>query len=164
MTGGDDATFYDRYWRTGLGWWSPRGKNPTSHEQRLIERYIAPKARVLDFGCGDGAHLGQYCRATNRPYTGVDVSEEAISLCRAAGLTAFRYGPGERLPFEDGSFDAVVSFEVLEHVARPDMCIAEIRRVLAPGGVFLGSVPNVAFVSNRVFLGLGFFNPGGSPV
>jgi SAM-dependent methyltransferase len=50
-------------------------------------------------------------------------------------------GPGERLPFRDGVFDAVISIAVLEHVRDPFACAAEIVRVLKPGGELVCSVP-----------------------
>jgi SAM-dependent methyltransferase len=163
MNSPSGRTYYDDYWREGLGEWTPRGVRATTLERRLIDCHVGPEARLLDFGCGDGTHLGEYVRGTARCYTGVDISAEAIALCQSRGLQALQCEPEGVLPFPDEAFDAVCSFEVLEHVFRPDTAVQEIVRVLVPGGVFLGSVPNAAFVGNRVLLGLGYFNPGGSP-
>jgi len=56
----------------------------------------------------------------------------------------------EPLPFEDGSFDAVVAGELFEHLQFPDALVAEIGRVLRPGGVLAGSVPNAFRVQSRL--------------
>ena len=60
-----------------------------------------------------------------------------------------------RLPFADDAFDVVVAGEVLEHVPHPDLMLAEIRRVLTPGGRLLLSTPNIVGWANRVLVPLG---------
>lgn len=67
-------------------------------------------------------------------------SERVVERCRAftidhgASAVSFVVGTAEELPFTDGHFDAIVCFDVLEHVADPARAFAEIERVLAPGG------------------------------
>jgi SAM-dependent methyltransferase len=56
----------------------------------------------------------------------------------------------EPLPFADASFDVVVAGEMLEHVRAPEEVVAEVRRVLRPGGTFAGSVPNAFRVQSRL--------------
>ena len=93
--------------------------------------------RVLDWGCGWGqvAHLmklrGLDVRAFDyRP----DVAEPGLyPLERYPDIEAWM---GEDLPYEDGEFDAVLSCGVLEHVHDPDASMADIRRILRPGGRF----------------------------
>jgi SAM-dependent methyltransferase len=107
----------------------------------LIRRYVPLDGqRVLDVGCG----LGMYVRAF-RAYTSQAFGVE-IDLERAveAGqhLPNITLAPGERLPFPDGSFDAVLLHEVIEHMADDRQAITEAVRVLRPGGRVVVFAPN----------------------
>jgi SAM-dependent methyltransferase len=100
----------------------------------------ADTRRILDAGCGTGnnlAHLRRFGRTV-----GVDLSADALRLCRSRGVAAAR-GNLLALPFADASFDAVTSFDVLYHrwVADDRVAVREIVRVLRPGGLFLVRVP-----------------------
>ena len=95
---------------------------------------------ILDAGCGTGnnlAHLRRFGRTI-----GVDLSADALRLCRSRGVAAAR-GNLLALPFADGSFDAVTSFDVIYHrwVADDRVAVREIARVLRPGGLLLLRVP-----------------------
>ena len=104
--------------------------------------YCAGK-HVLDAGCGVGygsAFLGEAARSV----VGVDVSGEAIDYARArygGGNVDFAVGDLQRLENADAEFDAVVAFEVIEHLPQPERFVAEARRVLKPDGVLLVSTP-----------------------
>jgi ubiquinone/menaquinone biosynthesis C-methylase UbiE len=94
--------------------------------------------RVLDVGIGNGYVLRNYARA-GALVSGVDISQTAIDLSTKRfayeGLKAdLRTTPAEQLPFDDDTFDCVCSMGVLHHVADMRRAIAEIRRVLKPGG------------------------------
>jgi SAM-dependent methyltransferase len=116
---------------------------------RVLARLLAasPSSRVLEVGCGGGNVLE---RIPGRR-VGVDLSPFILAKARA------RLGGGARLaradamalPFADGAFDRVFCTEVLEHVLEPEAVVREMRRVLAPGGVAVVSVPNEALI-NRV--------------
>ena len=124
--------------------WSalPEGGEPWERGLRegLLLARVRPGDRVLDLGCGEGWASAALHAIGVRP-AGVDVS--AIALERAArrhpGLLFRRVGPGEPLPFGDGSFDVVWASEVLAHVADPVGLLAEARRVLRPGGLLLAT-------------------------
>jgi O-antigen biosynthesis protein len=102
-------------------------------------------ARVLDGACGTGYGTSLLRRAGAGSVEGVDLSEESIEEARilfgAAGVV-FRHADLLDLQFPDESFDAVVSFESIEHVDDDARYVAEMRRVLKRGGVFLCSTPN----------------------
>ncbi|MEV0618816.1 methyltransferase domain-containing protein [Nonomuraea sp. NPDC050404] len=112
-----------------------------------------PSGRILDLGCSQGTlsilAAGRLTDSRDR-VTGVDVEEEAVAFAAGqaaelpagvAAKLAFLRGDGERLGFADGSFDAAVAGELLEHVADPGAVLTELHRVLAPGGTLLVSVP-----------------------
>jgi len=93
------------------------------------------RGRVLDVGCGIGDML-RFLPSS----IGVDVNPVNVSLCRDAGLVAEVMAP-DVLPFDNGSFDSVILDNVLEHIEEPGPLLAEIRRVLVDGGVFVVGVP-----------------------
>lgn len=82
---------------------------------------------VLDYGCGDAARRKLVAGRGSR-YVGIDPFSQSADVVAS----------GERLPFRDGSFDAVVSVAVFEHLLDPRDGIEEIGRVLKPGGVLVG--------------------------
>jgi 2-polyprenyl-3-methyl-5-hydroxy-6-metoxy-1,4-benzoquinol methylase len=97
---------------------------------------LRPGQRVLDCGSGGGILINQLVARFGVKGAGVDLSRLALSRAREAGSKAIIYKQGvlEKLPFATGSFDAVVSFDVLEHVEPKAQALAEIVRVLKPGG------------------------------
>jgi SAM-dependent methyltransferase len=97
--------------------------------------------RVLEVGCGHGGGAS-YLMRTLHPasYTGLDLNPEGIAFCRKRhrmpGLD-FVQGDAENLPFDDESFDAVINIESSNHYPRLPRFLAEVARVLRPGGHFL---------------------------
>lgn len=94
---------------------------------------LSPTSRILDFGCGAGA-LVQQGRSAGFQMFGCDFDTSAEHCSRIESPY--------RLPFPDAYFDAVISNQVLEHVMDYDTALAELRRVLKPGGVFLHMFPS----------------------
>jgi len=99
---------------------------------------------VLDVGCGVGMYTAAFLRETPCVF-GVEIERERALEARerAAGVVE---APGEHLPFPSDAFDVVFSHEVLEHVADDRACVAEMVRVIRPGGRI------VVFVPNRLYL------------
>ncbi|MBN2186933.1 MAG: class I SAM-dependent methyltransferase [Dehalococcoidia bacterium] len=102
--------------------------------------------RVLDIGCGAG-YGDDFLSRSAFSIVGLDVSRESVSdywdKFRKDNL-CFVLGEGTQLPFEDGSFDAVMSFQVIEHIEPKFVLdyLTEIKRVLRSGGQFICSTPN----------------------
>jgi len=99
---------------------------------------IAPTitGSVLDFGCGSKPYESLF--TNSQSYIGVDI--EASGHNHTNSKVDFFYN-GKKLPFEDGEFDAVISFEVFEHVFNLEEVLLEINRVLKPDGQLLLSIP-----------------------
>ena len=107
---------------------------------------------VLDVACGEG--YGSALLACGaRKVTGVDLATAAIDHARARYADRrsldFRVADCTALPFPDASFDAVVSFETIEHIAAQEAFLDEVRRVLRPEGLFIVSCPNKAEYTDK---------------
>jgi SAM-dependent methyltransferase len=121
-----------------------RGPEALFHRNRaravrgLVRRHAVAGGRILDAGTGTGLNL----RHLPLGSVGLDINPRNVELV-AARLPDHTVvlGDLESLPFEDASFSTVLCTEVLEHVPDPARALGEIRRVLMPGGVLIGSVP-----------------------
>jgi SAM-dependent methyltransferase len=110
---------------------------------RWATRFAAGR-RALDAGCGMAYGAAMLAEAGATAVTGIDLAEAVVEAARATAPAGVDLMTGDvrELPFEDGAFDLVVCFEVIEHIAEQDRAFAEFRRVLAPGGLLLASSPN----------------------
>jgi SAM-dependent methyltransferase len=102
---------------------------------------------VLDYGCGDGKYFGEFIRRGIKAENvhGVDVSALRVERCANIGWTNARQIDGKGpLPYPAASFDLINCMEVIEHIPREHShaTVAELRRVLRPGGILLISTPN----------------------
>ena len=114
-----------------------------------VMEWLAAKAgeRILDLGCGDGKLTQQFAEM-GVLVQGVDASAAMVEAARARGVSA-EQGKAEALPFADGAFDAVFSNAVLHWVRDQDGMMAEVSRVLRPGGRFvaeMGGHGNIAAI------------------
>lgn len=128
------------------------GRRSDAHIARYImaRRYLPEAGLVLDAACGLG--YGSATLACTHPQVrvvGIDNSDYAAAYGRSCFQPTypnleFRTGDVCVLtPFADESVDLVVSFETVEHLRKPELFLAEVRRVLKPGGRFVCSVPNM---------------------
>lgn len=112
------------------------------HIARATGSPLAPNADVLDFGAGAGRHVAEF-RAAG--YEAVGVDQQFVS--HASGSAPSRYlhhvaPPEYVLPFDDDAFDFVFSTSVMEHVTEPGRALAQIARVLRPGGISIHCFPS----------------------
>jgi SAM-dependent methyltransferase len=139
--------------------WAPDAQVIYEHYHRYLwAQALVTGRRVLDLGSGEG--FGTALLAdTAEAVTGVDVDERTIEHSRAnyAGSNLeFAVGSATDLSgFADSSFDAVVAFEMIEHVTEHERVLGEVARVLAPDGLLVMSTPERrAYSDDR-----GFVNP-----
>src|SRR5919108_4065831 len=131
--------------------WDPGPRNPHDPWTRfrcykwLVTRSLAraiahvghhAHGRILDVGCGD-KRFADYCSQHATRYIGLDYPTTFYGKSENVQV----FGTALCLPFQDGSFDTVVSFEVLEHVTDPRQMVAELQRVLRPGGRIILTTP-----------------------
>lgn len=113
------------------------------HRYAVVRDLVAGK-RVLDIACGEGygsSMLAEVAVAV----TGVDISNEAVLHAEATYVKpnlTYLEGSATALPFADASFEVVVSFETIEHLAGQAEMVSELRRVLRPEGILIISSPN----------------------
>jgi ubiquinone/menaquinone biosynthesis C-methylase UbiE len=94
--------------------------------------------RVLDVGCGNGLHLAELARRSHHgAVSGMDLSVGMLAAAIARSGASLLVGDAQHLPFADDGFDCVLAMHMLYHVPDRDLALAEIRRVLRPGGVML---------------------------
>jgi SAM-dependent methyltransferase len=114
------------------------------HARYIWATELAPGREVLDAGCGVGWGTALIAEAGASRAVGLDIDELALTgaRARAGGRAEFVRGDLLATPFDDASFDLVVSFEAIEHVDDPFTALDEFRRVLRPHGILAVSSPN----------------------
>lgn len=128
-----------RWWSDDIRWVRTL-KNMVPGRLGYFDKLIDWKGKtVLDLGCA-GGFMAEALDDRGAQVTGIDPAEDAIEAARTHAQSrtiAYDVGVGEALPYSDGQFDAVLCVDVLEHVADLSQVLAEVVRVLKPGGLFL---------------------------
>ncbi len=120
------------------------------HRYCIVNSYIENKI-VLDIACGEGYGSNIISRKASFVY-GVDIDEMTIQNAKKKYLQSnleYKIGNATNIPFEDNTFDVVVSFETIEHHDKHDEMIAEIKRVLKPEGIIIISTPDKLFYTDK---------------
>ena len=135
-----------------------RNSRQASLEVPLMIRALGlpTHGRVLEIGCGRGVALPVLARLLHPVrLVGLDpelafLEEARLRLTEAAVAAELVPGDVRRMPFPDAAFDLVVDFGTCYHIARPATALAEISRVLAPGGLFVHETPLSQALSHPV--------------
>ncbi len=122
---------------------SEHSKSDVAYHLERLRRLVPAPARVLDAGCGTGLLLRAFERAGYEA-EGIEPSNFASSYARTKGHNV-RTGDFLDADYPDDYFDAVVSIEVLEHVADPLGFVRNVHRVLKPGGMFYYTTGNFRY-------------------
>ena len=139
-----DSAEFDKMFEVEESNWWYRGRRDLV--LGWVERFHRARGplRILDIACATGMSfrfLGQY-----GDVRGIDISEETIRLCRKRGIDRIVRGDAMKLPFRDGSFDAVLALDALEHFDDDRTAITEIRRVARDDALILITVPAYQFL------------------
>ena len=146
----DLAAYYDDYWRK-------TGDTFDMTRLELIADHVEAGEKVLEVDCGPGV-MATLMRDRGADVTGTDLSAVAVERARAKGFPVTQVDlDTETLPFEDASFDTVVSNSAIEHRFYFDRSLDECVRVLRPGGKFILCLPNIAHWRCRLWILLGRF-------
>ena len=157
------------YERLADHWWRPDGAFAALHWLAASRvRLIGPPARegavLVDLACGGGLmapHL-RTPRLAGYRHVGVDLVASALEHARDAGVTAVQ-GDVTALPLADGIADVVVAGEIFEHVRDLPAVVAEIARVLRPGGVVVADTISATRRARVAHVTVGERVPGGPP-
>lgn len=158
--------YYERYWE--------KMNVPRDYVYKVaLIRKLVPKEKnlkVLDFGCGKAIFTADLLRVNpSLQITGVDVSKIAIvSARRKMPKQKFHaIVDGEKLPFEDSSFDFIMALDVLLCVYDTEFIFKELSRVLKPKGKLLITLPYYGLLKNIIVAFIGFdkvYNPRGPAI
>lgn len=154
---------YRQYDDLAEHWWRTDGDFAALHwladaRARIVPR-PAPGALAVDVACGGGLmapHLRGY------RHVGVDLSEASLALARDHGVEAIR-GDVTALPLADETADLVIAGEIFEHVEDLDATVAEVARVLKPGGTLICDTINATWWARFSLVTIGERMPGGPP-
>ncbi|HKP19043.1 MAG TPA: methyltransferase domain-containing protein [Gaiellaceae bacterium] len=119
----------------------------------IFREWVGTGRRVLDLGCRYGALTRAYL--SGNEVVGVDVDRRALGKAAKLGIETLWADVALPLALPDASFDVVIAGELLEHLPLPEKTVAEAHRLLRPGGVLVGSVPNAYRLKNRLRFLLG---------
>jgi 2-polyprenyl-6-hydroxyphenyl methylase / 3-demethylubiquinone-9 3-methyltransferase len=148
-------------------WWRPRGVFAMLHwiaevRAELVPRATRPGVVLLDVACGGGV-MAPYVASLGYRHIGVDIGASALVIARDHGVEPVR-GDAARLPFADGVADVVVAGEMLEHVTDLPVVVAELCRVLAPGGTLVVDALADTALARFLTITVAERIPGGPPV
>lgn len=139
-----------------------------SRFNRVFGGSALAQQEILEIGCGGGL-LCQGLAERGAIMVGIDPSPNALAVARkiierreSGQSVSYQQGLAEQLPYADGSFLAIICLDVLEHVGDLRATLAEIARVLAPGGIFIFDTINRTLIARAVLIWIGENIPGTS--
>lgn len=141
----NEARFWDRAARK----YAAAPISDTAGYERTLARtreYLKPGDHALEFGCGTGTTALKLAPSVAR-YVATDISPEMIAIARektgkeGVGNAEFAVATPDAAPWPDGSFDAVLAFNLLHLVAAREAALADAHRLLKPGGLFISKTP-----------------------
>ncbi len=140
-----DAPVYEQFRDLEESHWWFRGRRTVY--LGLLQRYLGGRRveRALDLGCGMGGFLDGLSEVAERVFP-ADMAVEGLAFCRDRGYPLGVAVDGYALPYADASFDLVCLFDAVEHIADDVAVMAEVFRILKPGGTAYLTVPAYQFL------------------
>jgi SAM-dependent methyltransferase len=126
-------------------WWY-RGRRRVL-DMVLASLHVPAGAAILDAGCGSGRNMVELQRYGK--VTGIELSPPSVQIARARNVGEVVEGSVLEMPFADDSFQLAVSLDVIEHLQDDRAALRELRRVVAPGGLLLVTVPAYQWLWSR---------------
>jgi SAM-dependent methyltransferase len=149
MSGDSRQAFYDAYMAQKIH------NAPQKHRgRRVLELFDRNARSVVDAGCAEGELLEVLRERfpTIQRAVGIDMAASVGDRLAGKGLEGVQGDAGAAWPFGDATFDVAICTEVIEHVFDTDCLVREAFRVLRPGGSFIVTTPNLAYLLNRFLL------------
>ncbi len=155
----------EQYNKQGSTWWDPNGpfyvlKSMNEPRFEFFDKLISTwkDIKVLDIGCG-GGFTSEFIAKKGAAVSGIDLSDVSIETAKMHSkesdlIIDYRSGTAENLPYENDSFDVIICVDVLEHLEDAAIAIAEVKRVLKPGGIFLFDTINKTLKSKFIMIWL----------
>jgi SAM-dependent methyltransferase len=149
-------------WEANAGWWQAgftAGADPEYEEQilPLARQWLAGAGAVLDVGCGEGQIARLVAPSATRVVAVDPTWAQLVVAAERGGGPAYARATAAALPVATATFDAVVACLVFEHIREVDVAIAEVARVLVPGGRFvfflnhpLLQTPNSGWIDDQI--------------
>jgi SAM-dependent methyltransferase len=136
--------YQDLYALEDTHWWH---RNKRRLVIALFNHYrLNKKIRIIDVGCGTGKNVETF--ASLGESWGLDVSQRAIAYCRKRGLTRIKRGTAQKTELPSSFFDGITLLDVLEHTD-DRKTMAEMQRILKPGGIIVITVPAYKWMWSR---------------
>ena len=124
-------------------------ENTVRDEYAKIIAFVDSGSKVIDLGCGNGVLLEQLIATKKIFGSGIEISENAVSICKCKGLDVRHGSIDEPLPFRDNEFDYAICNVTVQMVMYPEILIKEMKRISKHQII---SFPNFGFWKNRVEL------------
>jgi SAM-dependent methyltransferase len=143
----DQAYFEPWDMRPGSPSWALRVETAAARVALLAR--LGARGRLLDVGCAGGYLVAEATRQGFDAF-GVELSAHAVAVAAEVAPGRVRQGVPEAADYQPGSFGALTAFDVVEHHPSPRELLARVRELLAPGGLFAATVPDLSSLTGRL--------------